>query len=173
MRSGDSSHAPRDPASDEASGDAFSLEAPRDSVIAALHRYWAALRRDRLMPSRADFDPAQIPKLLPYVILFNVEGRGGPYIVRLVGEEVQRFVGRNTTGLPAGSFMPPSAAATMIGILDAVATGRAPRFRAGKAHWHEDKSYRDFEACFLPLSSDGETVNIILGAVRFPFEPAP
>ena len=56
----------------------------------------------------------------------------------------------------------------IIKILDAVATERAPKFRAGKAHWQPDKSYRDFEACFLPLSSDGETVDIILGGIKFP-----
>ena len=51
---------------------------------------------------------------------------------------------------------------------DAVATERAPKFRAGRAYWHPDKTYREFEACFLPLSADGETVDIILGGVKSP-----
>ena len=93
---------------------------------------------------------------------------GGGYTVRLVGEEVQQFVGRNTMGLPAGSIMPPRAAEMMGEILDAVVTERAPKFRSGKAHWHRDKTFRDFEACFLPMSSDGQTVDIIFGGVRFP-----
>jgi len=93
---------------------------------------------------------------------------GGGYTIRLVGDEVERFVGRNATGERAGSVMPPRAAELMVTILDAVATERAPKFRAGKAHWYQDKAYRDYEACFLPLSADGETVDIILGGVRFP-----
>ena len=78
------------------------------------------------------------------------------------------FVGRSATGSPAGAMMPARSAEAMIKVLDAVTVERAPRFRAGKAHWQPDKTYRDFEACFLPLSADGETVNIVLGGISFP-----
>src|SRR5262249_49776119 len=98
----------------------------------------------------------------------SVVTEGAGYTVRLVGEEVVHFVGRNLTGQPAGSMMEPPAAQIMIKILDAVKTERVPKFRVGKAHWHLEKSYRDFEACFLPLSSDGETVDIVLGGIKFP-----
>jgi len=37
-----------------------------------------------------------------------------------------------------------------------------PKFRGGRAHWQGDKSYSNFEACFLPLSANGETVDIVL-----------
>jgi len=120
------------------------------------------------MPARADFDPTEIPALLPHIIMYGVAPEGGGYTVRLVGEEVVRFVGRNAAGGPAGATMPPRAAEMLIQILDTVTAERAPKFRAGKAHWHPDKNYRDFEACFLPLSADGETVNIVLGGISFP-----
>jgi hypothetical protein len=118
------------------------------------------------MPARADIDPADIPHLLPHILMYNVDGPGR-YTVRLVGEAVQSFVGKNTTGRPAGSIMPQCAAAIMIQILDAVVAERAPKFRAGKAHWHKEKDHRNYEACFLPLSPDGAAVNIILGASVF------
>jgi hypothetical protein len=143
------------------------IDAPRDPQVKALYDYWNALRGDRAMPARADVDPATIPKLLPHIIMYDVAAEGG-YSIRLVGEEVVRFVGRNATGGPAGTVMPPRAAEMMINILDAVTAERVPKFRAGKAHWQPDKDYRDFEACFLPLSADGETVNIVLGGVSFP-----
>jgi hypothetical protein len=143
------------------------IDAPRDAVLRALYDYWNKVRGTRKMPSRADIDPVEIPKLLPYILLWNATPGGG-YTIRLVGEEVQRFFGRNATGEAAGSDMTPRSAELMIGILDAVATERVPKFREGKAHWHQDKAYRDYEACFLPLSADGETVDIILGGARFP-----
>jgi len=143
------------------------IAAPRDPRIQALYAYWEGARGGRAMPARADIDPAEIPALLPYIIMYDV-APGGGYTIRLVGEEVVRFVGRNATGSPAGSTMPRRSAEMVIKILDAVATERAPKFRAGKAHWHPDKNYRDFEACFLPLSADGATVNIVLGAISFP-----
>ena len=146
------------------------IDAPRDPRIKALYDYWNALRRGRAMPSRADIDPIEIPALLPYIIMYDVGASGG-YTVRLVGEEVVRFVGQNLAGHPAGSTMPPRSAEMMVKILDAVTSERAPKFRAGKTHWQLDKTYGDFEACFLPLSADGETVNIVLGAISFPRSP--
>jgi hypothetical protein len=143
------------------------IDAPRDARVKALYDYWDGLRRGRAMPARADVDPTAIPSLLPLIIMYDVAAGGG-YTIRLVGEEVVEFVGRNATGSPAGSIMPPRSAEMIIRILDVVTNERAPKFRAGKAHWLADKKYRDFEACFLPLSADGETVNIVLGGISFP-----
>jgi hypothetical protein len=143
------------------------IDAPRDPRIEALYEYWDGLRRGRAMPARADIDPVAIPALLPHIVMYDVTANG-LYTIRLVGEEVVNFVGRNATGSPAGAIMPPRAAELIVKILDAVTSERAPKFRAGKAHWHPDKGYRDFEACFLPLSADGETVNIVLGGISFP-----
>src|SRR5271154_1646474 len=111
------------------------IDAPRDPVLRSLYQYWDTVRGARPMPSRADIDPAEIPKLLPYILMYNATPGGG-YTIRLVGEEVERFVGRNATGEPAGSVMNRPAAELMINILDAVVTERVPKFRAGKTHWH-------------------------------------
>ena len=119
------------------------------------------------MPQRADIDPTAIPKLLPHIMMYNVLPNAGGYTIRLVGEEVVDFIGRNATGQPAGSALPPHAAEMLNKILDEVAAKRMPKFRAGKAHWHPDKHYREFEACFLPLAADGETVDIILCGISF------
>src|SRR5690349_22212860 len=69
--------------------------------------------------------------LFPYTTLFRS--------IRLVGEQVVRLNGSNGTGRQAGSIMTPRGAEMMTRILDAVATGRVPKFRAGKAYWHPDK----------------------------------
>ena len=151
--------------SDPDIGAAF-IAAPQHPQLRQLYDYWQALRGSRAMPSRVDIDPTQIPKVLPQIIMYNVDGPGA-YTVRLVGENVRSFVGQNATGRRAGSIMDPRSAETMIHILDSVVAERAPKFRAGKAHWHQDKAYREFEACFLPLSTDGVAINVILGAVTF------
>ena len=59
------------------------------------------------------------------------------------------------------------AATVMNAVLARVANSGAPLFRSGKAFWLAEKSYRDFEACYLPLSADGETVDMIIGGVVF------
>jgi hypothetical protein len=142
------------------------INEPRDPDLQTLYEYWNILRGDRPMPRRADIDPGKIPKLLPYLLMYNVVPGGG-YTIRLVGEEVVSFAGRNATGQPAGSALPPRAAEILNDILDEVVKERLPRFRAGKAHWQPDKRHRDFEACFLPLSANGETVDIILCGITF------
>jgi len=141
------------------------IHAPLDPQLKALYEYWDTVRGGRAMPARADIDPGKIPSLLPYIIMYTV---AADYTIRLVGEEIVHFTGRNATGHPVASTMSPRSAEMMIKILDAVATERVPKFRAGKAHWQSDKTYHDFEACFLPLSADGRTVDIILGGIRFP-----
>ena len=142
------------------------ISEPRDPYLCTLYEYWNALRGDRPMPRRAEIEPGKIPKLLPYIVMYTVLPGGG-YTIRLVGEEIVSFAGRNATGHPAGSTMPPRAAEILSEILNAVVTERVPMFRAGKAHWQPDKSHRDFEACFLPLSASGEAVEIILCGIRF------
>ena len=141
------------------------IDAPRDPDLQALYTYWDSLRRGRSMPSRTDFDPAKVPRLLAHIILYNVEG-SGRYTIRLVGEQVEAFVGRRTTGKPAGTFMNERGAEMIVRILDAVTTERAPRFRAGRVNFLEDKDHRSYEACFLPLSADDVAVNLVLAAVK-------
>jgi len=151
----------------EPTSEASFIDAPRNSRISALLAYWNRVRGERKMPARADIDPAAIPRLLPHVFMYSVGSHGG-YTIRLVGEDVVSFVGRNATGAPAGAIMPPRSAGVIVQILDAVTNERVPKFRAGKAHWLAAKSYRNYEACFLPLSADGESVDIVLGGVVFP-----
>jgi len=142
------------------------IDQPRDSDLRAIWEYWNSLRGDRPMPTRADIDPGKIPKLLPYIALYTVLPDRGGFTIRLVGEEIVRYVGRNATGEPAGAPLPPRAAEVLKNVLDAVATERVPKFRGGPAHWQGDESYRKFEACFLPLSANGEAVDIILCGLK-------
>jgi hypothetical protein len=146
---------------------AIYIDAPRSPRLKALYDYWDGLRGGRAMPARADIDPTRIPELLPHIIMYDVAPDEG-YRVRLMGEEIVRFVGGNRTGGTVGAIMPARSAEMMLNILDAVRAERTPKFRIGKAHWLADKDYRDFEACFLPLSADGEAVNIVLSGISFP-----
>ncbi len=100
-------------------------------------------------------------------MIWNVGKSAGQHSIRLVGENIVRFVGRNNTGESATIEMPEDAAAIKNAVLDQVAETRSPRFRIGKTFWHREKSYRDFEACYLPLSPDGEAVDMILGGITF------
>lgn len=62
--------------------------------------YWTAKRGDRAMPARADIDPAEIPDLLPYIVLTEVLA-GPPFLrYRLVGTAQVAVRGHDPTGQP-------------------------------------------------------------------------
>jgi hypothetical protein len=147
--------------------EANDIAAPTDPILIRLYDYWQSKRRGRPMPSRADIDPIELRSLVYHVVLYDVVEPGRLYRIRLVGQAIVDFVGVNNTGKLAEDGMPPEAAKRMIEILNGVVTTRSPRFRAGQAYWHRDKSYRTYEACFLPLSSDEVTVDKILAGSTF------
>ena len=148
-------------------GSVHDIVAPNAPVLARLFDYWDAKRAGRPMPSRADIDPTELRGLVLHVMLYDVVQPGPRYRIRLVGQAIVDFVGANNTGRMAGDGMAPEAARRMIEILDSVAAERAPRFRFGAAYWHRGKAHWPFEACFLPLSSDGKTVDKILAGCAF------
>lgn len=146
------------------------IAAPIDPVLVRLFSYWDAKRGGRLMPSRADIDPVELRGLVHNVMLYDVVAPE-LYRIRLVGQAIVDFVGTNNTGKFAADTLPPDAGKRMTEILNSVVANRAPRFRAGYAYWQRDKSYRKFEACFLPLSPDDRTVDKILAGNAFATDP--
>ena len=56
-----------------------------------LYAYWDAKRGARSMPARADLEPAEIPVLLPYLMIVGKDGDQFRY--RLVGTAVVKAVG--------------------------------------------------------------------------------
>lgn len=67
--------------------------------LADLYDYWDGKRAGRPWPSRADIDPLDIPLLLKYLLLIEIE-RLQPMRIRfrLVGTNFHRFFGRDLTG---------------------------------------------------------------------------
>jgi len=75
-----------------------------DSVDDPLHRqmyaYWQQKCGSRRMPSRADIDPTEIPRLLPNLLISEHVTEGGieRWRYRLAGTAVAAAFGRNPTG---------------------------------------------------------------------------
>jgi hypothetical protein len=155
------------PPGSEGIRDASDIAAPTDPILLRIFDYWKEKCGDRDVPLRADIDPVELRNLVHHVMLYDVVELGRLYRIRLVGQAIVDFVGVNNTGKFAHDTVPPDAAERMNEILTTVVTRRAPRFRAGFAYWHTGKAYRRFEACFLPLSSDGQTVDKILAGNIF------
>lgn len=133
--------------------------------IAEMFHYWDGLRRDRRMPQRADFDPEDVVRHLPGILLVDVEGLDadgvGIYRYRLVGTDEVNLRGHDPTGklIRDGFFW--------ISLEEAVAAYEAIRISRSYSYQAVDFVSAEGRRCcqnmiVLPFSEDGSTVSQIL-----------
>jgi hypothetical protein len=141
------------------------LERCRPST-AAFFRYWDSKRRGRAMPSRADIDPLEMKPWLAGTALIDVThtpDRLVPYTLRyrLIGTQPTKLRGRDVTGM-----------SVEIGWFGADLSAAMENYRLVIEEktlvydWDRTPSAdgfsREGETLLLPLSSDGETVDMVL-----------
>src|SRR5207244_10349651 len=81
--------------SDPADGLLWPLPFPQ---LAALLAYWQDKRAGRRCPDKADIDPAEIPRLLPNIVLIDAAPEGGECRYRLAGTRATEMMGREVRG---------------------------------------------------------------------------
>jgi hypothetical protein len=64
-----------------------------------IYDYWLDCAGERTMPCRADINPAQIPRLLPFISLVEVDEAITSSRVRLAGTRLRDVYDREITGL--------------------------------------------------------------------------
>ena len=68
----------------------------RSELIHEFHRHWLRLCRGSLLPSRSEIDPANFKRMLPNVILVDIEHDPFRVRYRLCGTRVAEFCGKLT-----------------------------------------------------------------------------
>jgi hypothetical protein len=126
-----------------------------------LYRYWDGRRNGRLMPSRRDIDPADIPALLRHVSL--IHKLDGQFRFRLVGSAAGEHFGRDLTGDVVGSHggNAPETVAAVQAVCERVFTTGRPVFTPGHYETGRGIIYHA-SALYLPLSNGGTHVNMII-----------
>ncbi len=130
--------------------------------VRALYDYWDAKRAGRSMPGRADLDPVDMPRLLPYLFLVDV-GPDGELTYRLSGSAIVAMFERDLTGHPVGTGIRSAGeeADVLARYRRIVATGE-PFFH--RAVLQEEKNdFTAVERMILPLAADGTTVDMLIG----------
>lgn len=127
----------------------------------ALFEYWRGLSPADRLPSRAHFDPAAVPRLLPYLILYDVER--APHIrlrFRLAGTALRQWLGMELTGRYTDEVSDVSTLMESLG----------PAIEAGQGLWRRwpriaqvSDAYSFMEALLLPLADDGRKVDMLIG----------
>ena len=142
---------------------------PADADDPRLHEiraYWESRRGGRPMPSHAEIDPADIPRLLPYLVLVDVLDEPRDFRFRLTGTHFADVVSREVTGLRIGEALPPAFHAETHYHWCNCVERRAPLVGVGRL-WVPERDFIDWKGILLPLSADGETVNMLLGGIVF------
>ena len=126
-----------------------------------LYEYWDMRRGGRSMPARSDLDPVDLKQLLPVLILIDVVPDARRYIYRLVGTREVEMRGRDPTGRSIlEAYYGESAEGTTF-YLDRVVQRREPVLYRGTYQPLSTRIQCD-DVLFLPLSKDGEAVNMIM-----------
>jgi hypothetical protein len=134
-----------------------------DARIRRVFDYWRAIRpaEDRL-PGRQHLEPADLPELLRWLWLVDIQREPLRFRYRLVGTGHREVIGQDLTGKwidEAFSHFPRMA--TYPQFLDVVAG--EPRYCRCPPPFRVDERYVAMERLLLPLARDGLSVDMMLG----------
>lgn len=125
--------------------------------------YWFRKSAGKPMPTRADIDPVEIPKLLPHVMLVDVLP-AGRYRYRLIGTDNTEAQGVHATGRYLDEVLPgPDYKKHVLTLYDECVRSRRPLYSECRFFSLQDHSpARQIKVIFLPLSEDGAQVRQLL-----------
>lgn len=129
--------------------------------LLALYAYWNKIRGNRDMPSRADFDPVDIPHLLPNIILIDVERDPLRFRIRLYGTAIGSLRGRDLTG----HYLDEPKVSNIVDLAVQANTELVENRQPSYIHApypHYTGKFGHFYRLALPLSANGTDVNMIL-----------
>ncbi|MGP1253670.1 MAG: PAS domain-containing protein [Kiloniellales bacterium] len=137
-----------------------------EEVLSDIYRYWRDRRGQRPMPARADIDPADIPRLLPYLLLTDLLD-GGRYRFRLVGTEVERSFGAPMTGRTLEELMSGDYLEFMRSLYRKVVAEKRPIYSTSRYSGADGDSPLFTKRVMMPLSTDGQNVDMVISAQVF------
>lgn len=131
------------------------------SLIRQLFIYWQSKCRDGTIPRRADIDPSEIPKLMPSLLIVDIEQNPFRVRYRLVGTRIVEATGFEFTGKYLDEIILADDEGPFLESYQAACESKTPVL--SRIKWHlDDETTGEYDACFLPLSDDGKTVNKVI-----------
>ncbi|HWA03631.1 MAG TPA: PAS domain-containing protein [Rhizomicrobium sp.] len=143
-----------------------------DKRLLALHAHWLSISPEGGIPRRADFNPAAIPKLLPWVFLLDVLEDPREFRFRVVGTGFSDAVGRDLTGLTTAEVFPPAFRDEVLDRWNDIVSKGGPNWGSG-SFWIEGREYLNWQGLVLPFRSENSRIEQLLGGVVFGIEKLP
>jgi len=135
-----------------------------DDSLRLLYTYWRSKCRGRRMPSRADIDPTEMGFILGWMNLIDVLHDPFRFRFRLQGTMLAASSGVEMTGRFLEEHPHPDHRAFLRRIWELTVERREPTLLR-----HERKitnRSRIYESLRLPLSSDGDAIDMLMVAAR-------
>lgn len=139
--------------------------------IRRVYQYWLDKRGQRTMPARSDIDALDLGYALGNICLVEViRVPRLRFRFRLDGSNLTELTGFDLTGSYADEFEPGPYRDFMLEVYRRIVVSKAPLFFRHQEEWQY--SGMQMESATLPLSLEGETVDMIMDVV-FPTEIHP
>lgn len=142
----------------------------KTAELKQIYHYWSEKAGKRAMPSRRDLDPIiDIPQLTSNIWLVDVDHDPVMFRFRLLGEEVIRRYGADFTGKRLDEVDLGSRGEAIRSEYKQVVNSKKPVYSQHQIYIEETQTSLPYERIVMPLSDDGETVNMLLGG-GYPLE---
>jgi hypothetical protein len=143
------------------------VSAPSLEPTKALLAYWRSKCPPDGLPRREDIVPAEIPRLLPNLLIAEPVDGGEDWLYRLIGTAIVDRHGKDMTGMRVSESFPPDVAEAYIADYQHGAASREPWVVHGNFVLPGIEHIR-FESIGLPiLGRDGVTVWLLIGLFYF------
>jgi hypothetical protein len=136
------------------------------ATLRRLYADWDAQRRGRPFPARADFDPLDYKYIVGNLSLLDVHHAPLRFHYRLHATNVAQRLGYELTGKSLEANPDADARTLIREHFSAVVEGRAP-IAARHRFIASDGRDVNHESLVLPLSRDGETIDMLMSALAF------
>lgn len=143
----------------DVSGDAFSNTITA-SDARRLYFYWLKRRGTRRFPSPKDIEPLDLGFVLGRISLIEISGNPRRFHYALVSAELTRHLGYSMTDKSVDEIPEPRTREYVSALYNRAIEAGEPLYEAGTVIL--DRRVWQHKTLTLPLSSDGETIDMLL-----------
>jgi hypothetical protein len=147
-------------------GEDVAFDYRNNPILGPALAYWERKRGGHAMPTRAQIDPAEIAPLLRNLQLIDVVDGGRRFRYRLVGTAIVTAFGREYTGKWLDELFPSERGKFAKEIYQLTCRERLPVFARSTYVTATGRELVANRLC-MPLSPDGTSVTMIMGALIF------
>ena len=137
----------------------------KTAVVRQAYTYWLGKCVRGRLPRRADLRPEEMRAVLPYVFLVDVTHAPLAFRFRLVGTKITEWAEKEYTGLTVDEATYGPQWRRVFDVYAEVVNSRRPRLDIWDAPW-VSREFVHYERLIAPLSSDGETIDMLFGALH-------